>query len=44
MLKDVATATMAILALIVVDEYLSNGFYTDAAMSMLGDIRRSFRW
>jgi hypothetical protein len=44
MLKGVATATIAILALIAVDEYLSNGFYTDAAMSMLGDMRRSFRW
>jgi hypothetical protein len=44
MLKGVATATIAILALIVADEYLSNGFYTDAAMSMLKDMRYSFRW
>jgi hypothetical protein len=44
MLKGVATATIAILALIVADEYLSSGFYTDAAMSMLKDMRYSFRW
>jgi hypothetical protein len=44
MLKGVATATIAILALIAVDEYLSSGFYTDAAMSMLSEMRRSLRW
>jgi hypothetical protein len=44
MLKGVATATIAILALIAVDECLSNGFYTDAAMSMLREMRYSFRW
>jgi hypothetical protein len=44
MLRGVVKAIIVILAAIVVDEYLYYGFYTDAAMSMLRDMRHSFRW
>jgi hypothetical protein len=44
MLRGVAKAIVVILAVIAADECLYNGFYTDAAMSMMRDIRHSFRW
>jgi hypothetical protein len=45
MLKGVAKAiVVVVVAVIAADEYLYNGFYTDTAMSMLRDMRRSFWW
>jgi hypothetical protein len=44
MLTGIAKAIVVILAAIAVDQYLYSGLYTDAAMSMLREIRHSFRW
>jgi hypothetical protein len=44
MLRGLAKAIVVILAAIAIDQYLDNGLYTDHAMSMLRDIRHSFRW
>lgn len=44
MLRGTAKAIVVILAAIVLDEYFYNGLYTDAVISMLRDMRHSFRW
>jgi hypothetical protein len=43
MIKGFAIAVLVVLGASQLDQYLTNGRYTDAAMSMLKQIRHSFR-
>jgi hypothetical protein len=43
MFKGILVAGLVLLGAALLDQYLTNGQYTDSAMSMLRQIRHSFR-
>jgi hypothetical protein len=43
MLKGILIAGLVLLGAALLDQYLTYGLYTDAAMSMLRQVRHSFR-
>lgn len=43
MFKGFVIAVVVLLGAALLDQYLTHGWYTDAAMSMLREIRHSFR-
>jgi hypothetical protein len=43
MLKGILIVVLALLCAALLDEYLTGGWYTDAAMAMLRQMRHSFR-
>ena len=42
MLKGIAKAILIVAVVMMADHYLTDGFYTDGALSMLKQIRHSF--
>jgi hypothetical protein len=43
MFKGFLIVVLALLCAVLLDEYLTNGWYTDVAMAMLRQMRHSFR-